>query len=267
MRTDGTGTARLTTDRRYDSFWGRQSPDGARILFHRTPAGVHDRDYTKASLWMMNADGSHQRRLREAGRDGWKIFGHAEWSPDGTKLVMIGGASPQVVVTKTDGRTVLMSTSRPAMNLDPSWSPDGRTIVFASCSRLFCPEAEFEIFTMRYRPGATGRDARQITHDARRDHDPYFSPDGRRLAWLTQYSALTWDIQVSNASGSSARRLLGGSGITSKPEWSPDGTRLYFHRLDPEAGRFQLFSAKPDGSALQRLGGTSQPGASEYPSL
>ena len=215
----------------------------------------------------MNADGTRVRQLRTAGRDGWKISGHAEWSPDGTKLVMIGGKAPQVVVTKTDGHTVLMSTSRLAMNLDPSWSPDGRTIVFASCSRLFCPESEFEIFTMRYRAGANGRDARQLTHDGLRDHDPYFSPDGRRVAWLTQFSATAWDIRVATATGAKARRLLDEPGIASRPEWSPDGTRIYFHRLDPDLKRFQLFSARPDGSDLRRVGAKAQAGASEYPSV
>src|SRR5947209_2461345 len=49
MRTDGTDPQRMTTDPRYDSWWPKPSPDRATILFYRTPAGTHDRDYTKTS--------------------------------------------------------------------------------------------------------------------------------------------------------------------------------------------------------------------------
>src|SRR5918911_3891865 len=91
MNADGSGVRALTDDERYDSWWPRVSPDRGRILFYRSPRGVHDNDYTKQSLWVMNADGSNRRQLRAAGTDGWKIQGHAEWSPDGSRLAMFGG--------------------------------------------------------------------------------------------------------------------------------------------------------------------------------
>jgi len=81
----------LTADPTLDSWWARTSPDRSRILFYRTPRGVRDTDYTQTSLWIMDADGGNQRVLRPRGTDGWELQGHADWSPDGRELVMMGG--------------------------------------------------------------------------------------------------------------------------------------------------------------------------------
>ena len=70
MNTDGSGVRALTNDRTQDSWWPRISPERARILFYRTPAGTHDGDYTKTSLWEMNADGSDSHQVIANGANG-----------------------------------------------------------------------------------------------------------------------------------------------------------------------------------------------------
>lgn len=263
------GTARrLTSDRSYDSWGGRLSPDRRRVVFHRTPAGVRDRDYRQASLWVVDVDGRNLRRLRAVGADGWQLQGHPEWTPDGRSLVVFGGQAhnPQIVVLGLDGRPTRLLTLRGGTNLDPSVSPDGRTVAFVGCPVAVCHPQDYEVYTVPLAGGPVTR----LTFDGLRDHDPVFSPDGQRLAWLTKYSdagaAGAWDIRVGAADGSGARRLLGDDHITSRPEWSRDGRRLLFHRL--VYGRdttFTLFSAKLDGTDLRpvRPGETS---LAQYPS-
>ncbi len=150
MGTDGSNVVQLTRDGKFDTWWPRISPDRRQILFHRSPKGVKDRDYTRVSLWVMNADGTASRELRSVGADGWALQGHAEWSPDGRQMVMFGGKriNPQIYVTDAEGRNPRAITSRGGQNLDPAWSPNGRTIVFTACPTAICFERDYEIYTI-----------------------------------------------------------------------------------------------------------------------
>lgn len=259
----------LTDDEQTDAWWGRLSPDRRTILFYRTPAGVHDRDFTKTALWSMNADGSEQTELRPAGLDGWVLQGHAEWSPDGEALVMFGGPrgrSPQLYITGPDGRDAQQLTDRGGQNLDPVWSPDGQTIWFVACPSSVCFPDDYEI----YRMPAEGGEPERITSDNLRDHDPYVSPDGRRVAWLTQTSTEgpvgQWNIRIQDTDGGPVTMVTDDEAVNSRPEWTRDGSRILFHRLEPASGRgFQLYSIRPDGTDMTPLT-EDAPGINEYPS-
>lgn len=141
LRVDGSAPRRLTHDDRHDSWWPRPSPDHRRILFVRTPAGVHDRDYRQVSTWVMNADGSELREILPRGAHGWGIQGHPEWSPDGRRIATMGGraANAQIYIVRADGSAPAKVTGgaqgpdRGGMNLDPSWSPDGSKLLFIGC--------------------------------------------------------------------------------------------------------------------------------------
>lgn len=262
---DGTQVRQLTDDARFDSWWGRISPDRRHILLYRTPRGSHDRDYTKATLWVMAADGSSITLLRGRHANGWRQQGHAEWSPDGANLVMFGGSrlSPQIYVTSATGQNPMNVSRRGGTNLDPSYSPDGRRIVFIGCPKSYCKPHDYEVLTIPINGGKVTR----VTNDRLRDHDPYYSPDGNRLAWLTEISGKppVWDIRVSDIKGADVRRLIKDRAINSRPEWSKDGKRIYFHRLAPGAVKFQIFSVAADGSGLRRLA-PQGPDVMEYPS-
>ena len=278
MGPDGTGARQLTKDARYDSWWARLSPDRRTILFYRTPKGTHDKDYASTSLWAMGADGSQPVELRPAGLDGWVLQGHAEWSPDGTQLVMFGGnrSRPQIQLTDTLGQHPHAITDRGGSNVDPSWSPDGRTIVFVGCPGSFCTPSSHEIYTV---PAAGGQVTR-LTHDGIEDNDPYFSHDGTQLAWLSKVSGNllsvgVWDIrimpvtqegnQVVAASTAAPRRLVDDRNINSKPAWSLDDHTIYFHRAVAGLTHgFQVWAIGVDGTGLHELT-TGQGGSNEYP--
>ena len=74
---DGTDLTRLTTSPEFENYpnW---SPDGSKILFNRSVAGVAG----SFDVFMINADGSNEQRLTTAaGNDTSGTF-----SPDGTKI-------------------------------------------------------------------------------------------------------------------------------------------------------------------------------------
>jgi len=268
MSDDGTGVAQLTRDGRFDSWWARLSPDRRRILFYRSPAGTHDRDPSRNSLWVMNADGSQQLEIRPQGTDGWGLQGHAEWSPDGTELVMAGGSrlNPQIHVTSASGQKLRQITSRGGTNIDPSWLPDGQSVLFIGCPRSVCREQDYEV----YRTGASrAEEPVRLTRDSVPDFDPYASPDATKMAWLTKTSNTGdlgyWNIRLADIDGQNVRRLTDDGNVNSKPAWSQNGLHLYFHRLEVDrSDRFQIFRIDSSGANLRSIT-TDQPGVNEYP--
>lgn len=268
MRPDGSSVRRLTTDSASDAWWPRPSPDRTRVLFYRTPTGVHDLDYSRTRLWVMNSDGTGQRELRAVGSDGWDLQGHAEWSPDGESLVMFGGdrSNPQIFITDSSGRSPRQITQRPGTNLDPSFSPDGSAVAFVGCPQATCYPLDYEIYVLSLATLSVER----ITDDRLRDHDPAFSPDGRTMAWLTQFESAgekgpgVWDVRLASLhSGDAPRRLFGGRDITSRPVWGTNDS-LFVHRLvvgvDPN---FQIYRVNIDGTSSRRL--TDSRSSNEYP--
>ncbi|MGZ4708739.1 MAG: TolB family protein [Acidimicrobiales bacterium] len=273
MGTDGRGVRQLTDDPAYDSWWPVGSPDGTRILFYRNEAGSKHPDYTSNSLWVMDADGGDVHQVLAADANGWGLQGHAEWSPDGTRLVMFGGpaTSPQLQVTAADGTGVTThrdASVAGASVLDPEWGRPGLTYV--SCPTRVCKDTAFEI----YRSDPDGGDPRRLTDDDVTDNDPSWSPDGTRIAWLRKTGtrdeplapgAPIWAIYLMGADGSDQRAVIDDGNINSKPAWSTDGSTIYFHRLvyGGEKG-FQIWRIAPDGTGLTEISG-GQGGSNEFP--
>lgn len=264
--TSGEAPVQLTRDDRYDSWSPRISPDRRTILFYRAPAGTHDRDQSVVSLWAIAADGTGLVELRPAGLDGWALQGHAEWAPDGTRLVMFGGSrvNPQIQITDSLGQHPRAVTARAGTNIDPSFTPDGKEILFVGCPKAICTVKDYEI----YRISSAGGDAQRITTDHLRDQDPVMSPDGAHLAWLTDFGGSgvgVWDVRIGDARGGDVRRLFGDAGVTSRPEFTADSRSIFVHRIPPGGTTFGIYRIGVDGTGAVEIT-AGQPGNNEYPS-
>jgi Tol biopolymer transport system component len=247
----------LTSDATYDSWWAKPSPDGSQILFYRTPAGVHDTNYAETSLWMMNSDGSDLHEVLAIGANGWSLQGHAEWSPDGAELVMFGNES--VWITDTIGKLI----KEVATGIDPTFTPDGKRVVYISCSDLTnCQPSDFRVF----RVNVDGSGITQLENLPYRANDPSTSPDGSTIVWETNVSGSIWDIASMNEDGSNASILFSDSNINTDPTWSPSNA-IFFTKTDSdEYTGYGLWIMNRDASGLQWVS-QGQAGSNEYVSV
>lgn len=249
----------LTEGAQHDSFWPRASPDGAEVVFHRTPRGVRDRDYSQAATWLLDVASGTVRPLLARGAHGWGLQAHAEWSPDGSRLALIGGpaSNPQVFIVDRQGAIRARVTgngtggARPGTGIDPSWSPDGRSLLFVGCPSPICLPTFHEI----YRVGVDGTDEVRLTNDLTPDYDPYFAPDGSAIAWLRNTSGPRWGIWLMRPDGSAARPVIDDGAVNSKPDWA-DSATIYFHRapgLGAGSPRFNIYRVRRGGSTPERI--------------
>jgi TolB protein len=263
--------------------------DGALIAFvtdrdHPDPVG----DLGHHAIYVMNEDGSGQRRLTDLGPSGWPT-----WSPDGTRIAyessssgmadifiisLNGGPPTRLTHAAPDGlgarrpawspdgkRIAFQSFLRPqvrVINVDgtgdrlladsggfPSWSPDGRQIAFASER-----DGDREIYVM----DADGSHPRQLTNNPAPDRAPSWSPDGEHIVFVSARDG-TPQIYLMRSDGSEQRRLTIENTEHGRPSWSPDGRKILFYRR--YMGHGQLFTMNADGSGVARL---TEPSATSF---
>jgi len=190
-RPDGTGPRRLT---RYGIYTaeGVLSPDGRKIVFTSLKGGDLD-------IYVMNVDGSHVKQLtHQLGYDGgpW-------WSPDGKRIVYRANhpQSPTEIATykdllaqrlvrpnkmdlwimNADGSDQHQITHLGAASFGPSWTVDGKKIIFSSNHHTDPKLGNFDLFLIN--PDGSGLE--QVTTAPTFDGFPMFSPDGRQLVWAS----------------------------------------------------------------------------------
>ncbi len=134
---------------------------------------------------------------------------------------------------------------------DPSWSPDGSRLAFASYRSADGANA---IWVMN----ADGSGLRQLTHpvqDQYVDGQPTWSPDGSQIAFSRDngYGKQS-NIWIVNADGTGLRQLTTDN-LSSDPAWAPSGIQIAFTVYSVGSSNLAVINA--DGTGLHIIGGPS----------
>lgn len=103
--------------------------------------------------------------------------------------------------------------------------------------------------------GADGLWQQRLTHHVAEDLAPRWSPDGLRVAFVSDRAGQR-DIWVVGLDGKPPRRLTRHPGVEGHPSWSPDGREVLFYRLD--RGVASLWAVEVRSGAERRI--TDWPG-------
>ena len=227
------------------------SPDG------RTLAFVRVRNYESRDVFLQpvsdGAAGAEPRRLTFDER----LVDGIDWTPDGRSILFSSnrsGTDEMWRIPAFGGQPEGLAIGE---GQHPSISRDGQRLAFARSS------SNYNIWRVSG-PAATGKrtEPTKLIASTKRQYQPQFSPDGKRIAFGSSRSGST-EVWACDSEGLNPVQLtsFGGPDVGS-PRWSPDGRWIAFDSTK-EAHR-DIYVVSVEGGAPRRL--TTEPSDEVRPS-
>jgi Tol biopolymer transport system component len=226
------------------------APDGKRLALTGGSFG---------SIDVMKVDGSDRKTIYKGEFRG--LFS-ISWAHEGDRIAFsLGGVfqgakgKVDLVALRPDGSDVKPLTEDKGNNGFPSYSPDGKQLVFRSGR-----DGSKNLYVMN----ADGTGVRRLTEGKWTDTMADWSPAGEWIAFASDRDG-DFEVWLVKPDGSGLRKLVAGGGRNNHPHFSPDGKWVVFtsqragwsaeeislpHQPQPYG---DLFVVRVDGTGLLRL--------------
>ena len=137
---------------------------------------------------------------------------------------------------------------------NPAWSPDGETIAFSARGGLFgWGGTGWNIYVINRKGRKGGENSRAVSRQLGDDTDPAWSPDSRKIAFVSDRDLIGDDIYIVYIVGRGNPYNLTNSRHNDRdPAWSPDGTQIAFSS-DRDDDNFDIYLMDVKGENLKRL--------------
>ncbi len=149
-------------------------------------------------------------------------------------------------------------TSATSRDIEPSWSPDGQQIVFASSRD---DPNNLQLYVMN----ADGTQQHRLFPKVQKWDNwfPAWSPNGKKILYQSNRNVRKngFDLYVVNSDGSNEVQLTHTAADESHATWSPDGTQIAYD--SNKAGNSDIWIMNADGSSPHQL--TTNPNGDGFP--
>ena len=158
---------------------------------------------------------------------------------------------PDIFTMRPDGTAVRNLTQSLAIDIVPSWSPDGEWITWARIA------GTRDVWIMRF----DGSNQRAFTSNPAQEQSPAFTRDGTAILYSSSVNdpdpsgcfifACNLDVFRHPLSGGPPVQLTSGPAWDGYAKHSPDGTRIAF--ASNRSGHMAIYTMANDGSDVRRL--------------
>ena len=190
-----------------------------------------------AEIYVMDGDGRNLKRVTVNPA----VDRLPAWSPDGKKIAFVSnrnGGYIQIWVIDADGKNPIRLTDG-LEDTYPDWSPDGEKILYDAYLEDH-DLAPGGIFVM----DADGNNKTLLTHEG---GQASWSPDGKKIAFLSGRDDKVNHIYVMDADGHHQIQLTHDFVHKRLPSWSPDGKRIAY------VGKHLIWMMDSDGENQRQL--------------
>jgi dipeptidyl aminopeptidase/acylaminoacyl peptidase len=229
----------------------RWSPDGKYIAFIAARRGSSDDDdANKKQVWLLNREGGEAQQLTDTVQD----VENLAWSPESDRLVLVLQDPTPEEIEAAESKTK-ESKAKPKPR---PWVIDRLHFKEDEVGYLDRRRTHLYVFTI------ADKKQKQITSGDYDDSEPAWSPDGGKIAFVSNrttpepdmnFNTDIWVVAVDNGDqGKSLVQVTTNPGSESEPAWSPDGKWIaYTTQLEPELFQYSTFqiavSAATGGAA------------------
>jgi Tol biopolymer transport system component len=201
------------------------SPDGRRIVLDRNLGGRQGRD-----VWVLDLASRALSRITSKGDAHDPV-----WTPDGHHVTYLSLGTPggPVFTASADGDAGERHITVAGLVHPGAWLADGRRYV-AGHGEIENGPSDIVILN------ADGSPPEPLVTSPYEEHSPALSPDGRRLAYMSDETGLR-QVYVRALNGQGGRTLVS-EGPGEEPVWSRDGRRLYY--VEHQGAKSRLLAAR-----------------------
>lgn len=188
------------------------SPDGTQILYVRNFKDVMT-DKNLSNIWVINSDGSNNRPITTGNQND----SYPRWSHDGKKIIFKSNREDErmkLFLMWMETKEVAPLTNTPKSPNEISWSPDDRYLAFT----MFVSKETKSIIKLPPKPAGASWNKPPAYIDKlnyRGDGQGYLKGGNKQLFLLS-------------TDGGTPKQLTFSDFDHGAPEWSKDGTKLYF---------------------------------------